>query len=125
ARMLLPFRLGIGGRLGNGKHWMSWISSHDLVRVVQHVLTDSSMHGAVLAVAPTPINNREFTRTLGKVLRRPTLLPVPAFALRVLFGELASVLLGSQRARPQRLLEAGFAFEHANLQTALRAILDS
>ena len=122
-RMLLPFQLGIGGRLGDGKHWMSWITLHDLVRVVQRSLADASLRGPVLAVAPTPIDNREFTRTLGKVLRRPTILPVPRFALQLLFGEMVSVLLGSQRARPHRLLESGFEFDHANIESALRACI--
>lgn len=123
ARMLLPFRLGIGGRLSTGNHWVSWITLHDLVRAVQHILNDASLHGPVLAVAPTPVSNREFTQTLGKVLRRPTILPVPRFALRLLFGELASALLASQRARPHRLLGAGFEFDHATLEGALRALL--
>lgn len=122
-RMLLPFRLGIGGRLGSGRHWVSWISLHDLVRAAQHILGDDSIHGPVNGVAPTPVDNREFTRTLGKVLRRPTVLPMPRFALRLLFGELADVLLGSIRARPQRLLESGFEFDHANLEAALRSTI--
>ena len=124
AKMLLPFRLGLGGRLGDGRHWMSWISRTDLVRVVQRALDDERLRGPVLAVAPTPVTNRDYTRTLGKVLRRPTILPVPRLALRLLFGDLADVLLGSQRARPQRLLEAGFTFEHPNVEAALRAALD-
>ncbi|MFN3243419.1 MAG: TIGR01777 family oxidoreductase [Planctomycetota bacterium] len=123
AKMLTPFRLGLGGRLGDGKHWMSWITRHDLVRVVQRALTDEQLRGPVLAVAPTPVTNAEYTRTLGKVLGRPTIFPVPRFALRLLFGDLADVLLGSQRARPHRLLEAGFEFAHANLDTALTAAL--
>jgi len=123
ARMLLPFRLGICGRLGSGNHWVSWITLHDLVRAMQHILEDASLHGPVLAVAPTPVSNRDFTRTLGKVLRRPTFLPMPQFALRLLFGEFANALLASQRARPHRLLEAGFEFDHANLECALRACL--
>lgn len=123
AKMLTPFRLGLGGRLGSGKHWMSWITLHDLVRVVQHALADEGLSGPVLAVAPTPATNAEYTRTLGKVLGRPTVFPVPGFVLRLLFGDFADVLLGSQRARPHRLLEAGFEFAHANLDTALRAAL--
>lgn len=125
ARMLLPFRLGIGGTLGNGMHWMSWIHLHDLVRAILHTLTDNSLRGPVLAVAPTPVTNRVFTKALGKVLGRPTVLPVPGFALRLLFGELASVLLGSQRARPHRLLESGFEFACANIESALRTEFDS
>ncbi|MGK0202979.1 MAG: hypothetical protein ACI89X_003101 [Planctomycetota bacterium] len=123
ARMLLPFRLGIGGRLGNGHHWMSWITLPDLVRVVQRALIDEELRGPVNAIAPVAVSNREFTRTLGKVLRRPTFLPMPRVALWLLFGELTNVLLGSQHARPQRLLEAGFEFEHANLEGALRSCL--
>lgn len=123
AKMLPPFRLGLGGRLGDGAHWMSWISLQDLVRVVQHALTDDHMRGPLLAVAPTPVTNAEFTRTLGKALRRPTMLPVPKFALRLMFGGFADVLLGSQRAKPQRLLESGFEFDHPALESALRAAL--
>jgi uncharacterized protein len=123
ARMLPPFRFGLGGRLGDGHQWMSWITLHDLVRAVQYILNDDSLRGPVLAVAPTPIDNREFTRTLGKVLHRPTFLPVPRFALQLLFGEMASLLFASLRARPHQLLAAGFPFDHANLEAALRACL--
>lgn len=123
ARMLLPFRLGLGGRLGNGQHWMSWIMLPDLVRVVQRALIDAGLRGPINAIAPMPVSNREFTRTLGKVLRRPALMPVPRFVLKLLFGELTSVLLGSQRGRPQRLLEAGFTFDYANIESALRSLL--
>jgi uncharacterized protein (TIGR01777 family) len=123
ARMLPPFRLGIGGRLGNGHHFMSWISLTDLVRVMQRALTDEALHGPINTISPMPVTNREFTRTLGKVLRRPTFLPVPSFILKLVFGELSTVLLGSQRAHPQRLLEAGFEFEYADLESALRASL--
>jgi len=123
ARMLLPFRLGLGGRLGDGKHWMSWISLTDLVRVIQRTLIDDNLCGPLNAVAPMPVSNRDFTRTLGKVLRRPTFMPVPRFALQLLFGELTDVLLGSQRGRPQRLLEVGFEFDHPSLEGALRSTL--
>ena len=101
---------------------MSWITLHDLVRAVQHILTDATLRGPVLAVAPAPVSNREFTRTLGKALRRPTVLPVPRFALHALFGELANILVSSQRAQPLRLLEAGFEFDHPNLERALNAM---
>ena len=124
AKMLPPFRLGLGGRLGDGKHWMSWISLHDLVRVVQHALTDDRLRGPLLAVSPSPVTNRDFTRTLGEVLRRPTVLPVPKLALRLIFGAFADVLLGSQRARPKQLIESGFEFRHDSLEAALRAALD-
>jgi uncharacterized protein (TIGR01777 family) len=123
AKMLPPFRLGLGGKLGDGRHWMSWISLPDLVRVVQRALADPDLRGPVLAVAPHPVANADFTRALGRQLRRPTLFPVPRAALRLLFGGFADVLLGSQRARPKRLLDAGFAFEHEDLPSALRAAL--
>jgi uncharacterized protein len=124
ARMLPPFRLGVGGRLGHGRQWMSWITRADLLRVIDRTIGDETLRGPVLAVAPAPVTNREFTRTLGTVLHRPAVFPVPAFVLRLLFGEMADeVLLGGQRAMPRRLLAAGFTFEHATLDVALRALL--
>lgn len=124
ARMLLPFRLGVGGRLGSGRQWLSWITLHDLVRAIAHVLAEPRLDGPVLAVAPAPVSNREFTQALGKALRRPTVLPAPAFALRLLFGEMAdALLLASQRTEPRRLLASGFEFAHADLASALRAAL--
>jgi uncharacterized protein (TIGR01777 family) len=123
AKMLPPFRLGLGGRLGSGRHWMSWITLHDLVRAALRALEDDALRGPVLAVSPSPVTNADFTRALGAALRRPTVLPVPGFALRLLFGDFADVLLGSQRARPQRLLDAGFTFDHADLDGALQAAL--
>lgn len=123
-RLLLPFRLGLGGRLGSGAQWLSWITRHDLVRAIAFALATESLAGPVLAVAPQPVTNREFTRALGVALRRPTVLPVPAFALRWLFGRMADdLLLSSQRATPKRLLAAGFAFDHGTLPAALRALL--
>lgn len=123
-RMLLPFRLCLGGRLGSGAQWLSWITRHDLVRAIAFALAADDLAGPVLAVAPQPVTNREFTRALGAVLRRPTVLPVPAFALRLLFGRMADeLLLSSQRATPERLLAAGFAFEQGTLPDALRALL--
>ena len=122
SRMLLPFRMGLGGRLGSGDHWMSWITLHDLVRSLQHILAEASLRGPVLAVSPTPISNRDFTRALGKALHRPTIFPVPSFALRTLFGELATILLSSQRARPSRLLKSGFTFDHSDIDSGLAAM---
>ena len=122
ARMLLPFRLGIGGRISSGNHWMSWITLHDLVRAIQHTLADASLQGPVLAVSPTPVTNRAFTRALGKALRRPTVLPAPGFALRLLFGEMATLLLSSQRAQPKRLVDSGFQFDHTDLESALASM---
>jgi uncharacterized protein len=120
ARMITPFKLGLGGRIGSGAQWMSWITLHDLVRAIIHTLGDDSIQGPVLAVAPTPVTNRTFTTTLGKVLGRPTFLLAPAFAIKWALGEMSNLLLHSQRARPHQLLEAGFEFDHANLATALQ-----
>lgn len=124
ARMLLPFRLGIGGRLGSGRQWVSWITRHDLVRAILHALAEPRLDGPVLAVSPAPVTNREFTRALGRALRRPTVLPAPAFALRLVFGEMAdALLLASQRAMPRRLAATGFEFAHGDLAHALHAVL--
>jgi uncharacterized protein len=124
-RMLTPFRLGVGGKLGSGRQWMSWVSLHDVVAAIRFAITDSSISGAVNVVAPHPVTNAEFTRTLGRVLGRPTVFAVPATALRIAFGEMAdATLLASQRAAPRRLLEAGFRFLHPDLEQALRSELE-
>ncbi|MFY9341357.1 MAG: TIGR01777 family oxidoreductase [Planctomycetota bacterium] len=124
AKLLPPFRLGLGGRLGHGRQWLCWITRHDLVRAIAFALDRETLRGPVLAVAPAPVTNAEFTRTLGTVLRRPTVLPVPAFALRLLLGTMADeLLLASQRALPKALLAAGFTFTHGELDPALRALL--
>lgn len=123
ARMLLPFRLGLGGRLGSGRQWVGWITLHDLVAAIRSALSLTSLRGPVLAVAPTPVTNREFTAALGHALRRPAVLPVPGFALRALFGAMASeLLLASQRTTPSRLLAAGFPFAQPQLGPALLAM---
>jgi len=121
AKMLPAFRMGVGGRLGTGAQWMSWIALHDLVRVIRFAIGTHTLSGPVNAVAPRPVTNAVFTATLGSVLRRPALLPVPAFALRVLFGEMAEpTMLASQRVFPARLEHAGFQFEFPALDGALR-----
>ena len=125
AQMLLPFRLGVGGVLGSGDQYMSWIALDDVVGVVRHALADESLSGPVNAVAPQAVTNREFTRTLGKVLRRPTILPAPAFALRVALGEMAdALLLASTRVDPAALRATTFEFQHPQLDGALRQLLD-
>lgn len=119
-RMLPPFRFGLGGRLGSGRQYMSWIGLEDLVGVVVRALTDETLSGPVNAVAPDPVTNTEFTRTLARVLRRPAVLPVPAFALRAIAGEMAdALLLSSTRVRPARLLDRGFPYRHPGLGQAL------
>jgi uncharacterized protein (TIGR01777 family) len=123
-RLLLPFRLGLGGRLGNGRHWLSWISLDDAVAALHQALIDDALSGAVNAVAPEPVTNAELTRTLGRVLRRPTVFPVPAPAIGVLFGEMGrTVLLGSQRVTPSRLQATSFAFRYPKLEAGIRHAL--
>jgi len=122
--MLFPFRLGLGGRLGSGRQHMSWISIDDALGVIRASLADGSLAGAVNAVSPNPVTNREWTRTLARVLRRPALLPVPAFAARAAFGEVAdALLLASTRVLPRRLMDARFRFRDLDLETCLRRLL--
>ena len=100
--MLPPFRMGIGGRIGSGKQWMSWIALDDVVGAIKFALTNETLSGPVNFVAPNPVTNSEFTKTLGKALSRPTLFPIPAFGVRLAFGEMAdALLLSSQRVEPQ------------------------
>jgi hypothetical protein len=121
-RMALPFRLGVGGVVGSGRQYWSWIELGDLVRAIELCLALDGLAGPVNAVAPAPATNREFTRVLGRVLGRPTLVPLPAFAVRLLLGEMGqALLLGSARALPQRLERAGFRFRHPGLESALQA----
>jgi uncharacterized protein (TIGR01777 family) len=123
-RMLTPFRLGVGGPLGSGKQWVSWISADDAVGAVHHALFAGDLSGPVNAVAPEPTTSRVFATTLGRVLRRPAVVPAPAPALRLLFGEMAdTALLGSQRASASRLLAAGYTYRHPRLEAALRHVL--
>lgn len=124
ARMLTPFRMGIGGRVGDGKQWMSWIALDDVVSAIRFLLYDNFVNGPVNFVAPHPVTNAEFTKTLGRVLSRPTLFPIPAFAVRLAFGELAdAALLAGQRVEPAVLEARGFAFGLPRLEFALRNIL--
>jgi uncharacterized protein len=125
-RMALPFRLGVGGVIGSGRQYWSWIEIGDLVRVIELCLALDTLAGPVNAVAPTPVTNRDFTRALGRVLTRPTLVPLPAFAVRLLLGEMGqALLLASARVVPRRLERAGFRFQHPGLEAALRAALAS
>lgn len=125
ARMLPIFRAGLGGRLASGRQWMSWISMEDAAGAVQFALERETLVSAVNAVAPSPVTNAEFTETLARVIRRPALFPVPAFALNLMFGEMAQgTLLASQRVIPRQLLAAGYAFRHATLEPALRAAVN-
>ena len=121
--MLPGFKLGLGGRLGNGQQWMAWIHRQDWVAIADRLLNDASLSGAFNATAPQPVTNSEFTRRLAAQLHRPAILHLPAFLLKILLGEMASVLLGSQRVLPQRLLELGFTFRYNDLDSALQHIL--
>jgi uncharacterized protein (TIGR01777 family) len=124
AQMLTPFRLGLGGQLGNGRQYMSWIAIDDVVGVVQHALRTTDLSGPVNASAPEPVKNKEFARTLGRVLRRPALLPVPPLALRAMFGEFADEgLLWGQRAVPAKLAASDHSFRFPELEGALRHVL--
>jgi uncharacterized protein (TIGR01777 family) len=123
AKMRLPFSLGLGGRLGDGRQWMSWIHVDDLVALLLHGLEGEGLSGPLLGTSPSPATNRDFTKTLGRALGRWTLLPMPAWALRLLAGPVADVLVGSQRCRPKRTLDSGFAFRHPELEPALRSLL--
>lgn len=118
-RLLTPFKLGVGGKVGHGRQWWSWVALDDLVDAYRFALT-GELSGRVNLVSPNPVTNVQFTKALGRALRRPTVLPVPAFAARTLFGEMGdAVLLGSQRALPSRLLATGFSFSYPDLDSAL------
>lgn len=123
AKMLPPFRLGLGGRLGSGRQWMSWIHREDLVAMIVWLLDHEQCHGAWNGTAPQPVSNAQFTQALGQALHRPALLPMPAAALRLAVGGMADILLTGQRVLPRRALEAGFRFRHPDLPGALSAIL--
>ncbi len=122
-RMLLPFRFGLGGQLGNGQQWMSWIHRQDWINIAVAMITKPSMQGAYNATAPNPVTNLEFTKTLAQCLKRPALLPVPAWLLKVALGEMSELVLGSQRVVPERLLTAGFNFEFNQLRDAINEAL--
>jgi uncharacterized protein (TIGR01777 family) len=125
-RMLLPFRLGVGGRIGSGRQYMSWISIDDEVGAIVHALDNEAVRGAMNATGPNPVTNAEFTSTLGHVLHRPTVLPTPLAPLKLVYGPelVQSLLLFSQRVEPTTLQRTGYEFRHPSLEAALRAVLD-
>jgi len=123
AKMLLPFRLGLGGPLGDGRQWVSWIHRDDLCALFLHLLEHPGATGAFNGTAPGAVTMKDFARTLGRVLGRPAFLPAPAPALRLALGEVADVLLTGQRVVPRKALESGFAFAHPSLEPALRTLL--
>ncbi len=123
AKMLPPFRLGLGGRLASGQQWMSWIHIDDVVRLIQFALDNASARGPWNATAPQPVQNAQFTKDLASALHRPAIFPVPEFALRMMFGEMAGVVLSSQRVVPKAPLAAGFEFRYSQLKPALIRLL--
>ena len=125
ARMLTPFRLGVGGRIGSGKQWMSWIHVDDLCELILLALGESTLRGVLNATSPHPVTNADFTRALAHALHRPAVLPIPAFALKLLFGKMSQVLLASQRVIPEATLRAGLEFRYPDLSASLVEILKS
>ncbi len=121
-RMMMPFKLFVGGPLGSGRQWMSWVHLDDEVRALRFLMENPQAHGA-FNIAAQPVTNRQFSRALGKAMRRPAWIPVPAFALRLLFGEMSSVLLQGQRVSSQKLLDHGFQFSFPEIDSALRGLL--
>lgn len=122
-RMLLPFHLGLGARMGSGNQWMSWIHLTDLVALVSFAMRTSRLIGAVNASAPGPVTNADFTRALARAMHRPAIFQVPHFALRLLFGEMAEILFASQRVTPEAALRAGFQFRFPEIEAALEDLL--
>lgn len=124
AKMLLPFKLGAGGRLGSGKQWMSWITLEDVVGVIRFAIENNAVRDALNVVAPQHAQNSDFTKALAKALHRPALFPAPVFALRLALGEMAeALLLSSQRVTPEKLQQLGYSFLHSKLASALVAVL--
>ena len=124
-KMLPPFQLGVGGRIGSGKQWMSWIHIDDLIALIAFALSNAALKGPVNVVAPNPVTNADFTRELARALHRPAIFPVPAVALKLIFGEMSEVLLGGQRVLPKAALRAGFTFRYSELGSALAALFGS
>lgn len=124
-KMLLPFKLGLGGRLGAGRQWMSWVHVDDVVGMLLHAAGDASLRGPFNTVGPEPVTNRDFTKALGRAVHRPTIFPVPPFMLKLAIGDFAEVLLASQRCVPTRIHAAGYRFKFATVDDALAASVDS
>jgi uncharacterized protein (TIGR01777 family) len=123
--MLTPFKLGVGGVIGSGKQWMSWISLDDEIRIINFAIENENLRGAVNAVSPNPVTNYDFTKTLGDVLYRPTILPLPEFAVSMIFGEMGdALLLSSTKALPKRLLDNGFEFDLPDLKPAIERAVE-
>ena len=123
--MLLPFKLGLGGRTGDGRQWMSWIDVRDMVGAIHHILKNDLLQGAVNMVAPKPVTNAEFAQTLAGVLSRPAIFPMPAFVAKLIFGEMGEeLLLGSQKVEPGKLISSGYPFRYRELRVSLEGLLE-
>lgn len=122
-RMIVPFKLGVGGRLGSGRQWMSWIYIDDLTALIAFLMKESTVRGVFNATSPFPVTNREFTKALAEAVHRPAIIPVPAFALKLMFGEMSGIMLASQRAFPDAAQRAGFVFNHPDIFEALARTL--
>ena len=125
AKMMTPFKIGMGGKIGSGTQYMSWIAMDDVTGAIYHTLTTDSLNGPVNLTAPNPVTNKEFTTTLGEVLKRPAVVPIPAFAAKLAFGEMANdLLLASTKVAPKRLSDSGYKFQYPELENALKHVLD-
>jgi len=125
-KMLTPFKMGVGGKIGSGRQWMSWIDVQDMVGAIHHILKSDLLQGPVNMVAPRPVTNADFTKTLASVLSRPAIFPVPEFAVKLLFGEMGeTVLLGSQRVEPVKLVTSGYPFRFSDLRSSLQTIVSA
>lgn len=125
SKMLTPFKMGMGGKIGSGKQYMSWVAIDDVTGAIYHALVTDSLRGPVNVTSPNPVTNKEFTKTFGRVLKRPTIMPMPAFGARLAFGEMANdLLLASTRVEPEKLLDAGYHFQYPELENALKHILN-
>ncbi len=125
-KMLTPFKMGMGGRIGNGRQWMSWIDVQDMIGAIHHMLKNDLLQGPVNMVAPTPVTNADFTHTLASALSRPAIFPVPGFAVKLAFGEMGeTVLLGSQRVEPMQLVSSGYPFRFSDLRSSLMHVLSA
>ena len=123
-RMLPLFRFGLGGKLGNGKQWWSWITLHDELRAIEFILENQNLSGAINLTSPNPVTNQEFTSALARALRRPALFPTPAIALKLALGGFSTEILGSKKVLPNVLQEAGFHFDYPHIGPALEALAD-
>ncbi|GAA0398754.1 TIGR01777 family oxidoreductase [Cocleimonas flava] len=124
AKMLPPFKMALGGPIGSGKQWMSWIHMTDIVGLIRYAIEQESIIGAINGTAPVPVTNKEFSKTLGKVLKRPAIFPMPEFVVKLLFGQMGEeLLLAGQRVVPEKVTQAGYRFKYANLESALRDIV--